>query len=538
MLWNAVFVRRMNDFSQPHFSVRLFELLPLIGEIRGDLRLFLLASPLLDNLYPQRIPTSMAAATSLYTASTGLCADSVESAPGCRGFFALATYQVDKLEQQQAQAETSSATVAHGEDDDDDDDSDRVASTSTSPAYTRRGTCSLYYAHKPSEESTGGVECAKVDTIETPAILDMKWSLSKPDDGIRRILGVANAKGQVTVHRLRSDSYKTSSKATLSPLGELHFNDRNVLCLSLDFSDRKGGHAGGYDMSNLTADTAMIVSQSDGSLAYLPSLEAALSSTITMVDDIATEIAQTSIHNRTDEGNEDDDDEWDRTSEDERLASLQTAHSTLNSSYPSKPRGLVTWAAHDFEAWIAAFDCFNPTTVWSGGDDLTLKGWDLRSVSSTTPTTPTFACTKPFNGGVTSLQSHHLRQHLWAVGSYDSYLRLFDARMPARPLSETNVGGGVWRVKWHPDDPRTLLVGCMHDGFKVLRLDDLAEEGAGGAELRGKEFDVVTRFDAHESLAYGCDWDRGEVDAEGAARRVYSCSFYDATLHIWDSQGA
>ncbi|KAJ9478182.1 Diphthine methyltransferase [Pseudozyma hubeiensis] len=480
----------------------------------------------------------MAAASSLYTASTGLCADSVESAPGCRGLFALATYQVDKHEQHQAQSETSSATVAHDEDNDE-DDPDAVASTSISPAYTRRGTCSLYYAHDPSDASTGRLDCEKVDTIETPAILDMKWSLTKADDETRRILGVANAKGQVTVHRLQDGTSKGSSRARLSPLGELHFNDRNALCLSLDFSDRKGGHAGGYDMNNLTADTAMIVSQSDGSLAYLPSLEAALSSTTTTVNDNATEMAQSSIHNRTDEDNQDDDDdEWERTSEDERLASLQIAHSTLNSSHPNKPRGLVTWAAHDFEAWIAAFDCFNPTTVWSGGDDLTLKGWDVRSVSSTTPTSPTFACTKPFNGGVTSLQSHHLRQHLWAVGSYDSHLRLFDARMPARPLSETNVGGGVWRVKWHPDDPQTLLVGCMHDGFKVLRLDDLAEEGAGGAGLRGKEFDVVTRFDAHESLAYGCDWDRGEVDAEGAARRVYSCSFYDATLHIWDSQDA
>ncbi len=64
----------------------------------------------------------------------------------------------------------------------------------------------------------------------------------------------------------------------------------------------------------------------------------------------------------------------------------------------------------------------------------------------------------------------------------------------------------AWRVKWHPSDARVVLVGCMHDGFKVLRLDELGE---GGGELRGKEMEVVTRFDEHKSLAYGCDWDRG-----------------------------
>ncbi len=112
--------------------------------------------------------------------------------------------------------------------------------------------------------------------------------------------------------------------------------------------------------------------------------------------------------------------------------------------------------------------------------------------------------------------------------------------MPARPLSETEVGGGVWRVKWHPREAETLLVGCMHDGFKVLKLDELREEEVGTAELRGKELDVVTRFDEHESLAYGCDWDRGTRDEEesergGSGTRVYSCSFYDATMHVWDS---
>ncbi|EST07691.1 WD40 repeat [Kalmanozyma brasiliensis GHG001] len=480
----------------------------------------------------------MAGAASLFSTSTGLCADSVESVPGCSGLFALATYQVDKHEQDQAQSSSSSSTRPARTDDNDenndhsDDGDDTDGSTSASPAYTRRGTCSLYYASSATNE--GKVECDKVDVIETPAILDMKWSLTQAGSGVRRMLGVANAKGHITLHRLQGDG----SSSRLHSIGELQFNDRNALCLSLDFSDRTGGHAGGYNMSNLATDTSMIVSQSDGSLAYLPSVEAALSTV--SVDEVTSDLAQTSIHkpaSSNDDASESDDD-WDRSSADERDATLLAAHAALNADRPNKPRGLTTWSAHDFEAWIAAFDCFTPTTVWSGGDDLTLKGWDMRSpVAPSTVPHPTFACTKPFDGGVTSLQSHHLHQHIWAVGSYDGKLRLWDARMPTRALSETVVGGGVWRVKWHPVDPSVLLVGCMHDGFKVLRLDELGEDGAGGAALRGKEFEVVTRFDGHESLAYGCDWQRDSDDGvDGQGRKVYSCSFYDSSLHIWDSQ--
>ncbi len=74
----------------------------------------------------------------------------------------------------------------------------------------------------------------------------------------------------------------------------------------------------------------------------------------------------------------------------------------------------------------------------------------------------------------------------------------------------------------------------MHDGFKVLSLTDLTQDNPQPSELRGKEFEIVTRFDEHKSLAYGCDWDRAAESAPGEGHKVYSCSFYDATMHIWD----
>lgn len=68
----------------------------------------------------------------------------------------------------------------------------------------------------------------------------------------------------------------------------------------------------------------------------------------------------------------------------------------------------------------------------------------------------------------------------------------------------------------------------MHDGFKVLSLSALAEDALAYSR---EEMECVARFDEHDSLAYGCDWDRGR----SAEFLVNSCSFYDAKLHSWRS---
>lgn len=104
------------------------------------------------------------------------------------------------------------------------------------------------------------------------------------------------------------------------------------------------------------------------------------------------------------------------------------------------------------------------------------------------------------------------------------------------PLTQADVGGGAWRVKWHPSPARKndLLVACMHDGFKVVKFDfGLNAEGA-DAMLPASDlpWEVVKRFDEHISLAYGVDWSfAGEKSGNGTL--VASCSFYDHTLHLW-----
>ncbi|TFY69242.1 hypothetical protein EVJ58_g515 [Rhodofomes roseus] len=197
--------------------------------------------------------------------------------------------------------------------------------------------------------------------------------------------------------------------------------------------------------------------------------------------------------------------------------------------HPENTTGLIvaeSWHAHDHEPWIAAWNYWDTNVVYSGGDDLKMKAWDTRQDFSR----PLFV-NKRFDAGITTIQSHPHIEHLLAVGSYDNTVRLFDARKPLVPLTQADVGGGAWRVKWHPSPERKndLLVACMHDGFKVVRfslsdLNDTSQDQPG--------WEVVKRFDEHESLAYGVDWSFAEASKDEDTL-IASCSFYDHTLHLW-----
>lgn len=87
-------------------------------------------------------------------------------------------------------------------------------------------------------------------------------------------------------------------------------------------------------------------------------------------------------------------------------------------------------------------------------------------------------------------------------------------------------------MKWHPSEQRRndLLVACMHDGFKVLRFSDSVPTSTTTSDVESG-YEVLKRFDAHESLAYGVDWCMSnELQDKGV---IASCSFYDHTLHTW-----
>ena len=56
---------------------------------------------------------------------------------------------------------------------------------------------------------------------------------------------------------------------------------------------------------------------------------------------------------------------------------------------------------------------------------------------------------------------------LWCECSYDERVLIWDTRQLRRPVSESAVGGGVWRLKWMSTGTG-LLAACMHNGLHLL----------------------------------------------------------------------
>lgn len=171
----------------------------------------------------------------------------------------------------------------------------------------------------------------------------------------------------------------------------------------------------------------------------------------------------------------------------------------------------ASWKGHQLEVWVVAFDLHRSTTLYSGADDCLFKCWDHRDVSR-----PSFT-SREHDMGVTSIAPNPFNAHLVATGSYDERLRIFDVRKPSAALQTVALGGGVWKLAWHPKEP-TLLAACMHGGFKVVRPEPL--EGKGGVVAAFREEDTAS------SVAYGATWCRGLGDVAA------TCTFYDNTVSV------
>ncbi|CAM8965185.1 unnamed protein product [Rhodiola kirilowii] len=174
------------------------------------------------------------------------------------------------------------------------------------------------------------------------------------------------------------------------------------------------------------------------------------------------------------------------------------------------------WEAHQFEVWTSTFDCHLPYLVYTGSDDCRFCGWDMRDDPLKAAA---FQNTKAHSAGVCCIVKNPSDPNILLTGSYDEYLRVWDMRLLSKPVNETCMclGGGVWRMKYHPSVCGLVLTACMHNGFAIV-------------DTKGSKVEIIETYKKHESLAYGADWQRRKVGNENV---VASCSFYDKLVRVW-----
>ena len=375
----------------------------------------------------------------------------------------------------------------------------------------RLGYVTLFRQCDGTDAETAGAATAesppllhRLPHVDTPGVLDIKWAHSLVHG--HRMLGGACTDGQLNLWRLSGEAGPGAGEdgPGLTPVASAVLDDTDTLRLSLDWNNRRAG---------ASVEPAVVVTHTDSTVA------------VVAVPDAAAAPVTTSA-----------------------------------------------WRAHeyvpgaDIEVWIAAFDQWQPSTVWTGGDDCTLKGWDLRALGR-----PTFV-SRRHTAGVCSLHSHPHREHVMASGSYDEWVHVWDVRSTKVPLHSHCTGGGVWRLKWHPraECSDMLLAACMRNGFQVLRVSDVSTHGADAPAADGADgaragagagagagadngsvpgaaaggvaggvagdggVQLLSRH-AHDSLAYGVDWALTWDDDAASSKSpvVACCSFYDHLFSVW-----
>jgi len=229
----------------------------------------------------------------------------------------------------------------------------------------------------------------------------------------------------------------------------------------------------------------------------------------------------------------------------------------MNGSWEMHPDPVIT---HSLEAWcVSITPCLDPSVpshedafiLFSGGDDSTLRFQtciykDEPGPSSTRHTIDASLPPSRLRGhdaGVTAILPLPLKNSslsLVVTGSYDDHIRLFSigsaniyTPLRAQNLADSNLGGGVWRLKLIDLDETVtdsyrwrarIFASCMHAGARVV---ELLENNQGEYQ-----FSVLGRFEEHQSMNYGSDFMPGSTERDKLS--VVSTSFYDKLMCLWE----
>lgn len=149
--------------------------------------------------------------------------------------------------------------------------------------------------------------------------------------------------------------------------------------------------------------------------------------------------------------------------------------------------------------------------------------------------------------GVTAIRFNHLNCHIFASGrcvyksrnyifsvifvsetptfSYDETIKIWDTRNLKQTLSSLEIGGGVWRIKWDPQNAESILIAGMYSGIFLINFNE------------DSTLQTMSTFKQHESIAYGADFCyfsseemKNYSSDTNASKLIATCSFYDKKL--------
>jgi diphthamide biosynthesis protein 7 len=221
---------------------------------------------------------------------------------------------------------------------------------------------------------------------------------------------------------------------------------------------------------------------------------------------------------------------------------------------------------HSLEAWCVTMSPTLSTpassrsqtfTLFSGGDDSILQYATCVLRNELPHSSESLAVELPYpavsvrghDAGVTAILPLPCGSNIVVTGSYDDHIRVYSIQplhetfgvRKARLLGESNLGGGVWRLRLvshasgdHSDAAgtwrATILASCMHAGARIVRVT--------GSDINhdGVEFDILGRFEEHKSMNYASDFQPSREGHGNGELVCVSSSFYDKLLCLWTVQ--